>query len=1068
MNNCLYKRLRQEVSYDGGYSWQPTGVYQTGDLIESDSPYCGYHDEYVFVIPNIGRDVSTVADEDGQTITYAITSTKNGEAIDYSISAPTWATVSKSATGVTIQVAPNSAEYDRNGSIVLTQNESNVRINISVSQAGGGTAFVFEFFGGGTTTSTEIPTSGGTYGYMVTSTKNGELQSFTIESRPAWCEEVRIAGQSIRVVASANTGDEKSGAIVAKQNESNKTITINLTQDEFVIPDYLSFEAVDDGFSFYFTSDVEYSLDNGATWNYLFANNTSPAFSSGTTICLKATLTPTSDGIGTFHNFGAKRFTVQGNPMSLLYGDNFTGQTSLAGKDNAFYELFNGCDGLTSAENMSLPATTLANYCYYNMFQGCTSLRTAPSVLPATTLANYCYGNMFNGCTSLTTAPVLSATTLVSSCYSGMFYGCTSLTTAPSLPGTTLADYCYDGMFRGCSSLTTAPSLPATTLADICYRDMFRGCTSLTTAPALPATTLADNCYRDMFMGCSSLTTAPELPATTLADECYYYMFKGCTSLTAAPVLSATTLAEYCYGHMFNGCTSLTTAPELPATTLASSCYNGMFYGCTRLTTAPVLSATTLANGCYDHMFYGCTSLTTAPSLPATTLADRCYASMFMGCTSLTTAPALPASALTNACYAYMFNGCTSLTTAPSLPGTTLANECYSNMFNGCTSLTTAPSLSAATLANSCYREMFIGCTSLTAAPSLPATSLTDNCYDSMFSGCTSLTTAQTTLPATTLAYSCYYSMFRNCTSLTTAPELPATTLVSRCYRNMFQGCSNLNSITCLATDISASECLNNWVRGVAASGTFTKHPSMTGWPTGNNGIPSGWAVKTSQDDKYLTFIAEEAGTFRLSGHSCLYSTDNGATWTTLASNTDSPTVPAGGKIMWKGNGVQFGTSNGCGIFSSSGRFKAEGNVMSLAWNDNFVGKTDFSSKTNIFDSLFKQCADLTDVSNLLLPATGLTNYCYQYMFQGCTSLTTVPVLPAATLKTYCYRQMFSGCTNLNSITCLATSISASNSTSNWVSGVAASGTFTKASSMSGWTTGVNGIPSGWTVQNAT
>ena len=201
MSNCLYQRLRQEVSYDGGYSWQPTGVYQTGELIEADSPYCGYHDEYVFVIPNIGRDVSTVADEDGQTITYAITSTKNGEAIDYSISAPTWATVNKSATGVTIQVDPNSAEYDRNGSIVLTQNESNVRINISISQAGGGTAFVFEFFGGGTTTSTEIPTSGGTYGYMVTSTKNGELQNFTIESRPAWCEEVRIAGQSIRVVA---------------------------------------------------------------------------------------------------------------------------------------------------------------------------------------------------------------------------------------------------------------------------------------------------------------------------------------------------------------------------------------------------------------------------------------------------------------------------------------------------------------------------------------------------------------------------------------------------------------------------------------------------------------------------------------------------------------------------------------------------------------------------------------------------------------------------------------------------------------------------------------------------
>jgi hypothetical protein len=34
---------------------------------------------------------------------------------------------------------------------------------------------------------------------------------------------------------------------------------------------------------------------------------------------------------------------------------------------------------------------------------------------------------MFSGCTSLTTAPELPATTLVDSCYTQMFYGCTKL-----------------------------------------------------------------------------------------------------------------------------------------------------------------------------------------------------------------------------------------------------------------------------------------------------------------------------------------------------------------------------------------------------------------------------------------------------------------------------------------------------------------------------------------------------------------------------------------------------------------------------------------------------------------
>ena len=94
-------------------------------------------------------------------------------------------------------------------------------------------------------------------------------------------------------------------------------------------------------------------------------------------------------------------------------------------------------------------------------------------------VSDYCYFSMFDGCTSLTTAPELPATTLANACYAGMFMNCTSLTTAPELPATTLANYCYLSMFYGCSSLTTAPSLPATTLDVDCYNSMFRGCTNL-------------------------------------------------------------------------------------------------------------------------------------------------------------------------------------------------------------------------------------------------------------------------------------------------------------------------------------------------------------------------------------------------------------------------------------------------------------------------------------------------------------------------------------------------------------------------------------------------------------
>ena len=144
-------------------------------------------------------------------------------------------------------------------------------------------------------------------------------------------------------------------------------------------------------------------------------------------------------------------------------------------------------------------------YCFYKLFASKNNTLTTAPELPATTLTEYCYSDMFNGCINLTKAPELPATTLTKYCYNNMFKDCTVLTTAPDLPATTLADHCYYNMFNGCKVLTTAPELPATTLASYCYDFMFSNCTELTTAPELPATTLASNCYGSMFMGCKKL-----------------------------------------------------------------------------------------------------------------------------------------------------------------------------------------------------------------------------------------------------------------------------------------------------------------------------------------------------------------------------------------------------------------------------------------------------------------------------------------------------------------------------------------------------------------------------------
>ena len=117
---------------------------------------------------------------------------------------------------------------------------------------------------------------------------------------------------------------------------------------------------------------------------------------------------------------------IKGNIMSLLFGDDFIDKTDLTGYLAAFYLLFMNNQNIVSAENLILPATTLANSCYYGMFSGCSNLTTAPE-LPATTLEIGCYANMFGGCSNLTIAPELPATTLANDCYAIMFKDCTNL-----------------------------------------------------------------------------------------------------------------------------------------------------------------------------------------------------------------------------------------------------------------------------------------------------------------------------------------------------------------------------------------------------------------------------------------------------------------------------------------------------------------------------------------------------------------------------------------------------------------------------------------------------------------
>lgn len=259
------------------------------------------------------------------------------------------------------------------------------------------------------------------------------------------------------------------------------------------------------------TLTIEYSTDK-TNWSTLGTTSTTAltyTLNPGDVVFLRCKTTAWCNDASpnNFNNItGVSK--IGGNIMSLLYGNSFTGnETTFRGSTRQFESL--NKNGINSN-------TTLKDA--YDL------------ILPATTLAERCYCNMFYGCTRLTKVPELPATTMVSGCYMAMFRGCSVLSKVPVLPATTLADYCYANMFTNCTLLRNAPELPATTLAEDCYGYMFSGCTRLTTAPELPATTLAKYCYSGMFNGCSNLNYIKCLATNMSATGCTNLWVEGVAS----------------------------------------------------------------------------------------------------------------------------------------------------------------------------------------------------------------------------------------------------------------------------------------------------------------------------------------------------------------------------------------------------------------------------------------------------------------------------------------------------------------------------------------------------------
>lgn len=224
--------------------------------------------------------------------------------------------------------------------------------------------------------------------------------------------------------------------------------------------DYLTFDILTDGvirwatYGTGQTKTIQYSINDG-TWTNITAGNSSTiSVLSGDKVRFKGNNTSYSNDKSRYSGFDSgctASFNIEGNIMSLVYGDNFVGNTALTGTYN-FCSMFKQSKCI-SAENLVLPSTTLTNYCYRAMFSKCSNLTTPPE-LPATTLATACYYYMFEEC-AFSKAPDLLAETLVTQCYYAMFTGCTSLNYIKCMATSINASQCKNNWVAGVSQSGT-------------------------------------------------------------------------------------------------------------------------------------------------------------------------------------------------------------------------------------------------------------------------------------------------------------------------------------------------------------------------------------------------------------------------------------------------------------------------------------------------------------------------------------------------------------------------------------------------------------------------------------
>lgn len=245
--NCGSYGSWQEVGCGSGSNSNKVKYVRYDDCGNQDVKYelevgkCGYA-PYEFQFHDGRTSKSRSVTGESQDIEEVIISTKSNSYIGYSVeSKPSWCSVdyrdqtSESMKAV-VTLSANTTSSSRSGDIVFVQNESGKTVTLSISQA---RQMLYKFTFDDDTTSDKslsVQAASNDAQYTIKSTLNGSYHGYSTTSKPSWIttEYKNQTSDSmvcvLKITANTSTSSSRTGSVLLTQNDSGKTLKINVTQ----------------------------------------------------------------------------------------------------------------------------------------------------------------------------------------------------------------------------------------------------------------------------------------------------------------------------------------------------------------------------------------------------------------------------------------------------------------------------------------------------------------------------------------------------------------------------------------------------------------------------------------------------------------------------------------------------------------------------------------------------------------------------------------------------------------------------------------------------------------------